>query len=78
MESCIEKGDPIPEPRMSMTDAMDDYAKVLSDDVDDAYKDYGEDVDVVEVTFGWVEVNVPDYAAAENSASAPSRVADED
>ena len=78
LESCIERGDPIPEPRMSMTDAMDDYARVLSDDVDDAYKDYGEDVDVVEVTFGWVEVNVPDYAAAENSASAPSRVADED
>ena len=61
---------------MSLTDAMDDYVKVLSDDVDDGYKDYGDDADVVEVTFGWVEVNVPDYVTAGNPA-ATARVAEE-
>ena len=76
LESCVEKGDPIPEPRMSITDAMADYVDVLSDGVDDGYSDYGDDVDVVEVTFGWVEVNVPDYATAGNPA-ATSRVAEE-
>ena len=76
LESCVEKGDPIPEPRMSITDAMADYVDVLSDGVDDGYSDYRDDVDVFEVTFGWVEVNVPDYATAGNPA-ATSRVAEE-
>ena len=78
LQDLADTGQPIPEPRMSITDAMADYAKVVSDDVDYGYSDYGDAVEPLEVTFGWVEVNVPDYAAAENSASAPSRVADED
>ena len=76
LQDLAETGQPIPEPCMSLTDAMDDYVKVLSDDVDDGYKDYGDDADVVEVTFGWVEVNVPDYVTAGNPA-ATSRVAEE-
>ena len=78
LKDLAETGQPIPEPRMSMTDAMADYAKVVSDDVDYGYSDYGDAVEPLEVTFGWVAVNVPDYAAAENSASTPSRVADEE
>ena len=78
LQDLADTGQPIPEPRMSMTDAMADYAKVVSDDVDYGYSDYGDAVEPLEVTFGWVEVNVPDYAAAENSASTPSRVADEE
>ena len=78
LQDLAETGQPIPEPRMSMTDAMADYAKVVSDDVDYGYSDYGDAVEPLEVTFGWVEVNVPDYAAAENSTSTPSRVADEE
>ena len=77
LQDLAETGQPIPKPRMSISNAMADYVNVLTDDVDDGYSDYGDDVDVVEVTFGWVEVNVPDYVVAENPATT-SRVADED
>ncbi len=77
LQDLWETGQPVPVSRMSLADAMDDYVNVLTDNVDDGYSDYGDGVDVVEVTFGWVEVNVPDYAVAENPATT-SRVADED
>ena len=77
LQDLWETGQPVPVSRMSLADAMDDYVNVLTDNVDDGYSDYGDVVDVVEVTFGWVEVNVPDYAVAENPATT-SRVADED
>ena len=76
LQDLAETGQPIPEPCMSLSDAMADYAKVASDDVDDGYSDYGDAVDPLEVTFSWVEVNVPDYAPVERSDAAPSRVAD--
>lgn len=77
LQDLAETGQLIPEPSMSLTDAMADYAKVASDDVDDGYNDYGDGAKPLEVTFGWVEVNVPDYAATESSTATPSRVADE-
>ena len=70
LELIREGGDPIPEPRMSLADAMADYAKMLSDDVDDGGID-----EPLEVTFGWVEVAVPDYAPVGDPAAA-SRIAD--
>ena len=45
LKDLAETGQPIPEPRMSMTDAMADYAKVVSDDVDYGYSDYGDAVE---------------------------------
>ena len=75
LRDLVETGQPVPVPRMSFPDAMADYAAVVSDDVDDAHGEFGDFAETLEVTFGWVEVNAPDYAAAESSA-ASSRVAD--
>lgn len=75
LQDLFETGQPVPLPRMSFPDAMADYAAVVSDDVDDGHSEFGDFAETQEVTFGWVEVNVPDYAAAESSA-ASSRVAD--
>ena len=76
-EDLAETGQPIPAPRMSITDAMEDYVKAASDEEDYGYGDNGDSVEPLEVTFGWVEVNVPDYAPVERSDAAPSRIADE-
>ena len=75
LRDLFETGQPVPLPRMSFPDAMADYAAVASDDPDDGHGEFGDFADTLEVTFGWVEVNVPDYAANESSA-ASSSVAD--
>lgn len=75
LQDLCESGQTVPLPRMSFPDAMADYVAVMSDDVDDGHSEFGDFAETLEVTFGWVEVNVPDYAAGESS-TASSRVAD--
>ena len=53
IESCAEMGEQIPEPRLSLAEAMETYAGEVASEADDA--------EVIEVTFGWVEIDVPDY-----------------
>ena len=54
---------------------MADYIAEESSEEDYGYGDYGDAVESLEVTFGWVEVNVPDYTPVGDSAAA-SRIAD--
>ena len=75
LEDLADTGQPIPEPRMSIVDAMADYIAEESSEEDYGYGDYGDAVESLEVTFGWVEVNVPDYTPVGDSAAA-SRIAD--
>ena len=54
IESCVEAGERVPEPQRSLTDAIKFYTDDVS--IDEA------DAEVIDVTFGWVEVIVPDNA----------------
>ncbi len=54
IESCVETDEQVPEPRLSLADAIKCYTDEVSIDV--------ADEEVMEVTFGWVEVIVPDNA----------------
>jgi predicted RNase H-like HicB family nuclease len=76
LQDLMDTGNPIPEPRMSLADAMDDYVAAESDGEDYGYSEFGDAVKSLEVTFGWVEVEAPDYAATKGTASV-SRIADE-
>ena len=76
IETSIEFGDPVPEPRMSLKDAMADYSSMG----DSGYRDpdTGEwveyDFQTLEVAFLMVEVDVDLAAARAVSNAEPARV----
>jgi len=56
IESCVEMGEQVPSPRLSLTEAIEFYAAEVTD------KWAGSEV--LEVAFSWEEVDVPDYGPA--------------
>ena len=58
IEMMVEDGDPVPEPRMSLEDAMRDYLEPLNEELMESYLKYGEPAPSLSVTFQIVEVDV--------------------
>ncbi len=58
IEYMVEDGDPVPEQKTSIEDAMRDYLEPISEEVMESYLKYGEPVPTLSVTFQMVEVDV--------------------
>ena len=58
IESMVEDGDPIPEPKMSLREAMTDYLEPIDEATMASYRQFGEPEPTVSVTFQMVEIEV--------------------
>ena len=58
IEMMVEDGDQIPEPKMSLEDAMRDYLEPINEESIESYLKYGEPAPSQSVTFQMVEVDV--------------------
>ncbi len=58
IESMLEDGDPVPEQRMSIEDAMADYIEPFTEEEQASYAKYGEPEPALSVTFQMVEIDV--------------------
>ncbi len=58
IEYMVEDGDPVPEQKTSIEDAMRDYLEPISEEVMESYLKYGEPAPTLSVTFQMVEVDV--------------------
>ena len=58
IELMLEDGDPIPEQKMSLEDAMVDYLEVVSDGEPDPYFDFSDEAPSQSITFQMVEIDV--------------------
>ena len=59
LEATLEDGDPIPEPHMSLEDAMAHHCQVLADYREEATSDDSDWPPSLSVTFAPIEVEVP-------------------
>ena len=59
IEALIEDGDPIPEPTMSIDDAIAYHSEPIPDDVLDSYREFGEPAPTISTRFELVEIEVP-------------------
>ena len=66
IEDLLEQGEPLPEPKMSIDDAIAHHNEPLPDDVLRSYAEFGEPAPVLSTTFQMVEIEVavPDVAKA--------------
>ena len=58
IEAMVEDGEPLPEPRMSVEEAMAHHCQVLTASRREASADYADHVPTLSTTFGVVEVEV--------------------
>ena len=58
IEYMVEDGDPVPEEKMSIEDAMREYLEPLTEEVLASYSKYGEPAPALSVTFQTVEIDV--------------------
>jgi predicted RNase H-like HicB family nuclease len=59
IEATLEEGDPVPEPRMSLEDAISYHCQVLSQVEDEGLPESGDDwPPVLSITFAPIEVEV--------------------
>ena len=77
MEGTLEDGDPLPEPTMSIEEAIAYHAEPIPDDVTESYLEFGEVTPSLAARFEFVEieVQVPQPAQASGaprSAPAPA------
>jgi len=59
IEDLIEQGEPLPEPKMSIDDAIAHHNEPIPDDVLKSYAEFGEDTPTVSTRFELVEIEVP-------------------
>ena len=60
IEATLEEGDPVPEPRMSLEDAISYHCQVLSQVEDEGLPESGDDWPaLLSITFAPIEVEVP-------------------
>ena len=66
LEDLLEEGEPLPEPRMSIDDAIARHSEPLPDHVLRSYGQFGEQQPTMSTTFQMVEVEIaiPDQARA--------------
>ena len=70
LESMLEDGEPLPEPRMSIAGAIAHHGEPLPDDVLDSYREFGEPAPTISTRFELVEIEVRAPEAVE-AAPAP-------
>ena len=58
IEWILEDGEPIPEPKSSINDAIADFLEPIPDDVIESYREFGEPEPPLSVTFQMVEIDV--------------------
>ena len=59
IELMIEDGDPVPEPTMSIEDAIAHHSEALAEDVLSSYAEFGEPAPTLSTRFELVEIEVP-------------------
>ncbi len=60
----LEQGEPLPEPKMSIEEAIAYHSEPLTQDVMETYAEFGEPVPTLSTTFQMVEVEVATPRAA--------------
>ncbi len=58
IEAMLEDGDPLPEPKMSIDDAIAYHSKPIPEDVLESYAEFGEPAPTISTTFEMVEIEV--------------------
>ena len=58
IEDLLEQGEPLPEPRMSVDDAIAHHNEPIPEDVLKSYAEFGEDTPTISTRFELVEVEV--------------------
>ncbi len=65
IENLLERGEPLPEPKMSIDEAIAHHKEPIPEDVLRSYAEYGDDTPTLSTRFGLVEVEVPAPQAAQ-------------
>ena len=59
IEAILEDGEPLPEPRMSIDEAIANHSEPIAEDVLDSYREFGEPTPTISTRFEMVEIEVP-------------------
>ena len=59
IEAMLEDGEPPPEPRMSIDEAIANHSEPIAEDVLDSYREFGEPAPTLSTRFEMVEIEVP-------------------
>ena len=59
LEAMQEDGEPLPEPKMSIHDAIAYHSEPIPHDVLDSYREFGEPAPTLSTRFELVEIDVP-------------------
>ena len=65
IEGLLEEGEPLPEPKMSIDDAIAYHNEPIPEDVLASYAEYGDDTPTLSTRFELVDVEVPAPPAAQ-------------
>ena len=65
IEDLLEQGEPLPEPKMSIDDAIAFHNEPIPEGVLESYAEYGDDTPVLSTRFELVEIEVPAAQAAQ-------------
>ena len=66
LETMLEDGEPLPEPKMSIDDAIAYHNEPIPDDVLSSYLEFGEPAPTLSTRFELVEIEVPALQAPMN------------
>ena len=55
----LKDGEPLPEPKMSIADAIAHHSEPVPEDVLDSYREFGEPAPTLSTRFELVEIEVP-------------------
>ena len=58
IELMLEYGDPLPEPKMSIDEAIAHHIEAITDDTMESYLEFGDDTPSVATRFEFVEIEV--------------------
>ncbi|MCY3913740.1 MAG: type II toxin-antitoxin system HicB family antitoxin [Chloroflexi bacterium] len=59
IEAILENGEPLPEPKMSIDEAIASHSEPVAEDVLDSYREFGDPVPTISTRFELVEIEVP-------------------
>ena len=59
IEALLEQGEPLPEPKMSIEDAIAHHSEPIPEDVLNSYAEFGDPVPTISTTFQLVDIEVP-------------------
>ena len=64
IEDLLEQGEPLPEPKLSIAEAIAYHNEPIPEDVLRSFAEYGDDTPILSTRFELVEVEVPAQQAA--------------